>query len=91
MCVSTRQRYLCLSHKGDIHKVLQICDTIIYIPADELKLFSCYSLRAKAVVLLYGTRKDGLYIKLRLRWLSEFFQIYLKRKQRGFVSRIMQH
>ena len=32
----------------------------------------------KAAVLLHETGKDSLYIKLRLHWLSEVFQLYLR-------------
>ena len=44
----------------------------------ELKLFSCHSLRVKAAVILHKAGKDGSYIKLRIRWLSDCFQVYLQ-------------
>ena len=37
----------------------------------ELKLFSCHPIRMRTAVLLHEAGKDGLYIKLRLRWLSD--------------------
>ena len=44
----------------------------------ELKLYSCHSIRVKAAVLLSEAGKDGPYIKLRLRWLSDCFEVYLR-------------
>ena len=43
----------------------------------DLKLISCHSLRVKAAVILHENGKDGTYIKLRIRWLSDCFQVYL--------------
>ena len=50
--------------------------------ANKLKLFSCHSLRVKEAVLLHETGKDTLYIKLRLRWLCNCFQVYLRNTKR---------
>jgi hypothetical protein len=44
----------------------------------ELSLISTHSLRVTACVLLHEAGKDGSYIKLRLRWLSNCFEIYLR-------------
>ena len=44
----------------------------------ELKFFSTHSIRVYACVLLSESGKDGTYIKLRLRWLSNCFEIYLR-------------
>ena len=49
----------------------QICD-------DELRLISSHSLRVKACVLLAEAGKSGYYIKLRLRWKSDCFEVYLR-------------
>ena len=48
------------------------------ITDEELSLYSCHSIRVTACVLLHEAGKDGTYIKLRLRWNSECFQIYLR-------------
>ena len=48
----------------------------------ELRLFSCHSARVMAAVLLHEAGKDGAYIKLRIRWLSDCFHVYLKNTQR---------
>lgn len=48
------------------------------ISDEELKLISTHSIRVYACVLLSEAGKDGTYIKLRLRWLSECFNIYLR-------------
>ena len=45
---------------------------------DQLQLISSHSLRVTACVLLHEAGKDGSYIKLRLRWLSDCFFIYLR-------------
>ena len=45
---------------------------------DQLNLISSHPLRVTACVLLHEARKDGTYIKLRLRWLSNCFEIYLR-------------
>ena len=47
------------------------------ISATDLKLISCHSLRVKAAVILHEAGMDGTYIKLRIRWLSNCFQVYL--------------
>ena len=43
-----------------------------------LKLISTHLLRVKAAVLLHEAGKDGTYIKLRIRWLSDCFEVYLR-------------
>ena len=48
----------------------------------ELSLISTHSLRVYACVLLHEAGKDGPYIKLRLRWLSNCFEVYLRNTPR---------
>ena len=43
-----------------------------------MKLISTHSIRVYACTLLHETGKDGPYIKLRLRWLSNCFEVYLR-------------
>ena len=52
------------------------------ISDEKLRLFSCHSLRVKAAVLLHEAGKDDSYIKLRLHWLNECFQVYLQSTKR---------
>ena len=52
------------------------------ISVEELRLFSCHSIRVKAAVLLHEAGKYASYIKLRLRWLSDCFQVYLRNTRR---------
>ena len=52
------------------------------ISDEKLRLFSCHSLRVKAAVLLHDAGKDDSYIKLRLHWLNECFQVYLQSTKR---------
>jgi hypothetical protein len=48
------------------------------ISPDDLKLISCHSIRVKACVLLAEAGMKGWYIKLRLRWLSDCFEVYIR-------------
>ena len=48
------------------------------ITAADLALISTHSLRVYACVLLHEAGKDGPYIKLRLRWLSDCYEVYLR-------------
>ena len=48
----------------------------------KLKLISTHSLRVKACVLLAEAGKEGWYIKLRLRWLSDCFEVYIRNTKR---------
>ena len=48
------------------------------ISGAELKLISTHSLRVYACVILSEAGKQGPYIKLRLRWLSNCFEVYLR-------------
>lgn len=48
------------------------------ISDEQLKLISTHSIRVKAAVLLSEAGKDGTYIKLRIRWLSDCFEVYLR-------------
>ena len=45
---------------------------------DEVSLISTHSLRVCACVLLHEAGKDGPYIKIRLRWLSNCYEVYLR-------------
>ena len=79
----------CLYREGDSTKYLTGCDltnylrfvtklTFVHITDDELKLISTHSIRVTAAVLLNEAGKDGTYIKLRLRWLSDCYMVYLR-------------
>ena len=52
------------------------------ISEEELRLISCHYVRVKAEVLLHEAGKDDSCIKLRLRWLSDCFQVYLRNTKR---------
>ena len=45
---------------------------------EELKLISMHSIRVFACVLLHEAGKDGPFTKLRIRWLSNCFEVYLQ-------------
>ncbi|KAL7503482.1 hypothetical protein ACHAXN_001269 [Cyclotella atomus] len=49
-----------------------------HMTKEELSYFSCHSLRVWAAVLLSEAGKDGDYIKIRLRWCSESYRVYLR-------------
>ena len=44
----------------------------------ELKLFLPHSARMKMACLSHEAGEDGIYIKLRIRWLIDCFQTYLR-------------
>ena len=44
----------------------------------ELSLYSAHSMRVTAAVLLHQANKSGSYIKIRLRWASDTFMMYLR-------------
>lgn len=48
------------------------------ISDEELKLISTHSIRVTACVELSEAGKSGWYIKLRLRWLSDCYTVYLR-------------
>ena len=48
------------------------------IPEEELRLYSTHSLQVTAANLLHEAGKDGSYIKLRCRWKSDCYEIYLR-------------
>lgn len=52
------------------------------ISKSDLALISPHSIRVMACVLLHEAGKDATYIKLRLRWKSNCFEIYLRNTQR---------
>ena len=52
------------------------------ISAEELKLISTHSIRVRACVLLHEAGKGKSFIKLRIRWLSDCFEIYLRNTER---------
>ena len=47
------------------------------IPVEELKIYSMHSLRVTPCNLLHEAGMDGSYIKLRCRWKSDCYEIYL--------------
>ena len=49
-----------------------------HMTEEELSYFSCHSFRVWAAVLLSEAGKDGDYIKIRLRWCSESYRVYLR-------------
>ena len=53
-----------------------------YMADAELSLISTHFLRVYACVLLHEAGKDGPYFKLRLRWLSDCFNVYLRNTDR---------
>ena len=49
-----------------------------HMTEDDLSYFSCHSFRVWACVLLSEAGKNGDYIRIRLRWASESYRIYLR-------------
>ena len=80
---------LCVYREGLTTKMLTGQDVTTYLrfvthlvhPAvsqAELNLISTHSVRVTAAVKLHEAGKDVSYIKLRLRWLSDCFLVYLQ-------------
>lgn len=68
----------------DVTEYLRFCVRLTNpsISDEELKLISTHSIRVTACVLLAEAGKDGWYIKLRLRWLSDCYEIYIRNTSR---------
>jgi hypothetical protein len=49
----------------------------------DLSYYSCHSFRVWAAVLLSEQGKNGDYIKIRLRWLSEAYRVYLRNTKKS--------
>ena len=64
----------------DVTNYLRFVTHLVYpnISPAELNLISTHSVRVTAAVLLHEAGKDASYIKLRLRWLSDCFLVYLR-------------
>ena len=80
---------LCVYREGLTTKMLTGHDVTTYLrfvtqsvhPAisqTDLNLISTHSVRVTAAVSLHEAGKDATYIKLRLRWLSDCFLVYLR-------------
>jgi hypothetical protein len=49
-----------------------------HMTEEELSYYSCHSFRVWAAVLLSEAGKNGDYIKIRLRWCSKSYRVYLR-------------
>jgi hypothetical protein len=76
---SSKKKAKYISDK-DIESVLQMVAKEVYnlTLLEDIKRFSSHSIRVGACVLLYSSGKDGEFIKLRLRWKSDTFTLYLR-------------
>ena len=65
---------------SEVTKYFRFVVKLVYpnVTAEELKLISTHSIRVTACVLLAEAGKDGWYLKLRLRWLSDCYEIYIR-------------
>lgn len=69
---------------GDMTEYFRFVTRLV-IPStsdEELKLISTHSIRVTACVLLAEAGKEGWYIKVRLRWLSDCYEIYIRNTRR---------
>ena len=73
----------CFVTGTDVTSYIRLVTRLIFpdISAAQLELLSSHSLRVTACVLLREEGKDGTYIKLRLRWLSDCYTIYLRNSE----------
>jgi len=68
-----------------VHKQIKIAFPMI--PEEELRLYSTHSLYVTAANLLHEVGKDGSYIKLRCRWKSDCYEIYLHNHNSAKIRR----
>jgi hypothetical protein len=81
MCVYSdkkeRMRYLTRQEMTDyIRSVAK--ELYPHMTKADLAYYSCHSFRVWAAVLLHEAGKNGDYIKIRLRWVSEAYRVYLR-------------
>jgi hypothetical protein len=81
MCVyedkKGRMKYLTHQEMTDyIRKVAK--EVYPHMTKADLAYYSCHSFRVWAAVLLHEAGKNGDYIKIRLRWVSEAYRVYLR-------------
>ena len=71
---------ICLIDNTHVEHFLQSLATVVYNISDknELKKFTSHSIRVGACVVLHENNCSGAFIKLRLRWRSDAFLVYLR-------------
>ena len=74
----------------DIERILQMAAKEVHNITNrrDLMRFSSHSIRVGAAVTLHICGKDGEYIKLRLRWRSDTFRLYLRNADIMLISGI---
>jgi hypothetical protein len=71
---------VCYLTGRDVTDYFRFVTKLVYpsISDEELSLISTHSIRVTACVLLADAGKEGWYIKLRLRWLSDCYEVYIR-------------
>ena len=71
---------ICMIDNTHVEQFLQYLAKMVYniTDRDELKRFTSHSIRVGACVVLHENNCSGAFIKLRLRWRSEAFLVYLR-------------
>ena len=65
---------------NELTQYIRKCTALAHpdMTAEELSYYSCHSFRVWACILLHQQGKSGDYIRVRLRWLSEAYRVYLR-------------
>ena len=80
LAITVKRKHCQLIYKFDIDHILQKTAKAVYSLTDpnDIKKFTTHSIRVGAAVSLHSAGKSGSYIKIRLRWRSDTFLLYLR-------------
>lgn len=80
LAIAVKRKHCQLIYKFDIDHILQKTAKAVYSLTDpnDIKKFTTHSIRVGAAVSLHSAGKSGSYIKIRLRWRSDTFLLYLR-------------
>lgn len=88
MCVYSDKEKMKYLTRENLSKAVKLAakEAHPHLTEDELKRFSCHSFRVWAAVLLSEQGKEGDYVKIRLRWVSEAYRVYLRNTKQSAVN-----
>lgn len=80
ICVYEHKGSLKYLTRNEATKYIQKTTLIVHpdMTMQELSYYSCHSYRVWAAVLLHEAGQDGDVIRIRLRWVSEAYRVYLR-------------
>jgi len=88
MCVYSDKKKMKYLTRENLSKAVKLAAkrALPHLTEEELKRFSCHSFRVWAAVLLSEQGKEGDYVKIRLRWVSEAYRVYLRNTKQSAVN-----